>query len=663
MDEKQQLEIATEKVKQRYARNFLTIKEMAPSVFKKINAETQADWRVIVNEDGSLNAIINGQPLYPYSPTKIAEEQVDSFRREQTRYRTPYMPVVRSPNNINDALHYEIISNLESIYGELPSINYEFPFDGKNIPVIIVFGMGFGYHVIKLIREFNIQHMVIIEPDPVFLKLSLYSIDWKELIEHFSKSRAKTLNFILSDDPRVIKDELGKVFGALNPAFITNVFFFEHFASPVLDEIFNFLKSDYLINPTVWGIIDSELKSLEHCIDIAKYKYPVYLGEKPVKDIDIPVFLIGSGPSLDALADTIKKFSDKALIVSCGTAISSLYRLGIRPDFHMIADWQDVNYELLKKIDKSYMREVNILGTSSAHPKIFKLGKKRGVFLTYKSDVSSVLWDESVPRIKNAAPTVTAAALSLFAHMGFRKFFLFGIDLGTRDVKLHHSVHSDYYEANSPISNFRDYFDIEAEGNFGGKVYTKAMYISNRTSMENTIKEYKLEVFNLSDGLKISGAKPLKPEDMHVSWNKNIISVEKQIFLNYRTKYNNRRILDKSKNLYEDLSILTERFKPYLKDIHQCSLSEFIETISDLHISMIKLGISRGIMREYELMQMVLPTLSRLEMLSLTAMFGLEPSREMERFGGSALNTIYKYFLLTSEELTTLLKNKKLLPI
>lgn len=658
-------DLIKEKVKERYIKNFFLIKEHAPSLFKKINRKSQVEWRIIVNEKG-INAVVNGQLLYPYDPVKIAQEQVERFKKEQTRYRMPYLPMLSGYKELGNRFLYELGQELRNILGDVPHIHldFSFPFDGKNIPVLIVFGAGLGYHLIKLIRNFNIQHMIIIEPDPAFIHLSLYAIDWEELTGYFRKGKAKTLNFIIGDDPETIKNEITTIVSAFNPAFVTNIFFFEHFTSPVLEHLFDLFKHDYLLNPLLWGDIDTELRAVRHVIDIVKRRYPVYVGTKPLNAEDVPVFLIGSGPSLDTLADTVKKFQDKALIVSCGTAIGSLYKLGIKPDFHVVADPQEVNYDLLLKIDRDYLKQVNILGASFVHPDIFKLGKRKGVFSSHNSTVASALWDIEVVRIKNAVPTVTAAALSLFANKGFRKFYLFGIDLGTRDIKRHHSLYSEYYSPESPIYTPQESFDIEAEGNFGGKVYTKQVYLVNKRSMENTIKEYGLEVHNLSDGLKIEGAIPLEKERLRVGWSKDrfIRDIEKRVFLNYRASYNPQRIFKKLIDTNEDIGVLTSSFKPKFESVKTCNLPEFVVAISDLHLSSIFLGHSRGIYHNYPLFHVMLPTLVKLEMFTLTVMFGMSPDAGPEKFGGKALNIISRYLSTAREEFSSILKSKGVLP-
>ncbi len=48
-----------------------------------------------------------------------------------------------------------------------------------------------------------------------------------------------------------------------------------------------------------------------------------------------PVLLVGNGPSLDSHVNFIRQHQADSIIISCGTALSSLAKVGIKPDFHV----------------------------------------------------------------------------------------------------------------------------------------------------------------------------------------------------------------------------------------------------------------------------------------------------------------------------------------
>ncbi len=640
-------------VKDRYVRNYMLLREKAPSIIAKINNRTNTDWSIRVTPDGKLNALISGQVLYPGDPLAIAKEQVETFRKNPSRLIMPLIPQKVEDENlkyIHDRLQNKIIEGVDT-----SSLDISFPFDGKTIPLIVVFGMGFGYHVVELIREFNIQHMIVIEPDPLFLNLSLYAIDWREIIDYFSKSVAKSFSFIVSDDPDEIKSELSKIVMAINPAFIVNTFFFEHFSSPFFEEVKEHLKTEHIVNPKLWGVIDSELCILKHAIGVMDKKLPVYYGNKLV-DENTPVFIIGNGPSLDNLYEVIKTFSDKALVVSCGTSIKSLYRAGIKPDIYVIADWQDINYQLVEDI-KDFLKDVYILSAIVSPPEIPALGKKGGVFLT-QINIGSVIFPDYIPRLDYTIPTVVSAAMSLFAHMGFKKFYLLGVDLGSKDPQIHHSSKSDYYTPGSILYNFREEFDIEVEGNFGGTVYSSLSLIYTKKNIEKLIRKFKLDVYNLSDGARIEGSLPIDPKDFSLHNELHKESVVKKIFKNFRRSYlkdvDANRILE---SMIEDLTTYINLFSSKLRYVND--LKGLVELFSDLHFSLMSLAMSRGIRNNYPLFTLIGSSLYKYEMSILTFAFGSKDRNLISSMSKRFLPVIREYLDITRSELEKLLKSRR----
>jgi len=188
-------------------------------------------------------------------------------------------------------------------------------------------------------------------------------------------------------------------------------------------------------------------------------------------ETDIPVFIIGSGPSLDYAVEVIRRCAGKAILVSCGTALGALYRAGIKPDIHVEIERTDVVFRTLSELDRKFLKEIPIVGMNTLYPEVFKLGKRGYMFLK-PNDTGSALFPSHLPRLFNSNPTVTAGAISLMAHAGFRRFYLFGVDLGSKEEEKHHSKLSAYYREGSILRSLTPKFDRTLEGNFGGMVFS-----------------------------------------------------------------------------------------------------------------------------------------------------------------------------------------------
>ena len=640
-----------ERVQNRYLENYMVLREQAPNLLKKFHGKGDSDWRVVVGKDGSLNAIFKGEYLYPYNPKKLAKDQVEELMKDPKRVLVP-APLFFSKGTKSKLIHFKYMSEmLELAGGEERDIG--FVYDRKNIPVMVVFGMGFGYHVIELIRRFNIQHMIVIEPTPELFNLSLYSIDWKEVLSYF-KREGRSFNVIIGDEVEKLKGEINRRFAFINPALTFYIFFFEHFSSPVFDKVKDWITTEVVESPLLWGFFDDELWSLEHTVGNIRNKVPLFYGSAKAES-DIPVFIIGSGPSLDKSLDIIKKLSDSAILVSCGTALGALHKAGIKPDIHVEIERSETVYKVLSEIDSKFMKEIPIVGMNTLYPKVFKLGKKGYMFLK-PNDAGSALFPADIPRIYNSNPTVTAGALSIMAHAGFKKFYLFGVDLGTKDKEKHHSKLSNYYSESSVLGKkpLSMNYDRVLKGNFGGEVLSNNIFYFTKISIENNIANLKLEVYNTSDGAKIEGSHPLQPEDISLQKRGDKDKVLRKFFTNFKDTYrrdvNLEKVLRESR---EDFDIYMNEFAPRLSH-SSGELSEVIQLFSDMHFYLLALAIRRKIKGEYMLRNLIGPTMYQLHKVVLATAFSTREEEKRREFLGKAYGVIGRYLQESGEVLKKL---------
>ena len=90
-------------------------------------------------------------------------------------------------------------------------------------------------------------------------------------------------------------------------------------------------------------------------------------------NIDLPVLVVGAGPSLEDSLNTIKRIRDKVVIIAVDTAVSVLLNKSIKPDFIFILESQYAN--LMDFI--SYMDpDIPIICDISSNPLIIRMFKK-----------------------------------------------------------------------------------------------------------------------------------------------------------------------------------------------------------------------------------------------------------------------------------------------
>jgi len=91
----------------------------------------------------------------------------------------------------------------------------------------------------------------------------------------------------------------------------------------------------------------------------------------------MPALVLAAGPSLDAVLPHVRELSRRALVVCVDTALRSLLRFGVEPDFLVVVDPQYWNWRHLAGLESPSSL---LVSETAAWPAIFR-GSRRGTFL------------------------------------------------------------------------------------------------------------------------------------------------------------------------------------------------------------------------------------------------------------------------------------------
>lgn len=405
-------------------------------------------------------------------------------------------------------------------------------FGDKSLPIAIVFGSGFGWHLDRLVDDYDLRHLMIVDTDIERLNLSLYFVDYVMLAQRFAR-KGFYFSVAYDESTDVLAEHLRAHFYNLWPPYCLQGagLFFNDYDSEKVRALWERLKTDLWTFYRGWGFLDDEVLGLKHALDNCISRYPAYT-RQPLRPIpeDAVAFIIGAGPSLDTLMPLLREYGDRAVVFSCGTAISALGRAGIKPDFHVeIERTALTNRFLSATLNESWQGEVPILGLTILPPEVFELTKKPLMFfkdMDVGAMVGNFFGDAPIFR---SGPTCTNGGLALALRLGFRNVYLLGVDLGFRSEEHHHSKASVYFEGQNSVSaDLKQIVDVthkrhreagarEVEGNFGGKVFSTDTFTHSRDSMAMTLRETPgVRVYNMNDGALIKGAEPLRPEDFSI---------------------------------------------------------------------------------------------------------------------------------------------------
>ncbi|NKB48058.1 MAG: DUF115 domain-containing protein [Alphaproteobacteria bacterium] len=494
-----------------YEKNLLFFTAAYPPVAEMLPVRETDLTQAVFNDDGAIVDIDLGQGLFYNRPAaEFAAEQVAAYMARPTRI------VVEPPNfdDLHDACTHKMATQLEAA---APDRLPQPPLDRGGILLII--GIGLGLHISDLIAQTGARHVILVEPITEFLDHSLSVLDWQAMWAQCTEAGA-TIDIIAGGDPAGIRQRLEPLMLRFGETAIDGSYIYLHYQTDVTKAVAAGFHDLAGMTAILKGYYADEKLMVENTTaNVATHDFWLIEGELRAP-IDAPVFVVGAGPSLDASIEIIRKWQDRAIIVTAGSTLQVLLHQGIVPDFHVEKENTQPTVDRLRHIrtragdqfEGDTFGSIRLVASTTVKPGVTELFDEKFLFL--RSALSSTAMFGAGHRpIDGTSPYSANAALTLAAIMGFRNVYLFGCDCGARDASHHHSGETAYYTLDSYPDRGVD-FSSRAPGNFGGEVLTNSYFAWSRQTYEQVIAAAGLTVRNCSDGVMIGGAQPLPPDDL-----------------------------------------------------------------------------------------------------------------------------------------------------
>ena len=511
-----------ERIIQRFKKNLKFFKKNLPEFYDDILGYSDKKKVILRVFDNDYDLIFNKSSIYPKGARnyKILYERIENV-----------IDIFNDIKSIPWEIHKKVVIN--------PLLKWQKYLKKENLDknvfgIFCLFGLGLGLYLEDFIKNNEIKELVIFEDEyPIFIA-SLYTIDWEKIYK--LQRRKGNLKLVIKkidteDAYGLFTDLLHLIFEKnLYLAYVTGIgihykhpTFFEKIKE-ILDKVFSYVRG--------LGFYDDEKIALENALGLFERKYK-YLKIREARKKDTLVAFVGSGPSLKDNIEKIKKIQDKAIIVSCGTSLKSLYAYNIKPDIWLNMERTPSVEDIVKDLPNEYLSDILCFTTDNTYPKVTDYFKKENVFLYPRGGSVPAYILNPICGLVAVSPTVINAAFNLFYKLGFRNFALFGVDLGTKDTDIFHDENTIYSkeEDKEKIKN-----PIKIEGNFGGYVYTNGILMWTKIMLERFIEIYKVKVFNFSDGARIKGALPSKDVDILKSY---YTEKKSQVITNLKRAFSN----------------------------------------------------------------------------------------------------------------------------
>jgi hypothetical protein len=508
-----------------FQRNMQEFARLYPQLHQVLADFTPQNWQITQDQDGLVNLWHSKRQVYLY--TDLDSDSATMLKHYlQEPYKDDVMVGQAASEKFSSFVHYKYIAKLQQMFLALKTEQHPLP---EQVDSLIVFGLALGKHVEMLFGQREITNLYICEPNLDFFYASLFIMDWQAiLVKAEAENRRIYLN-VGGDGSEYFSDFMGQ-FYQVGAYAIANTYILPSYYTPALNKAIQNLRKQFKVvlamgeyyDHARYGLAHTYL-SLESGNKFLKQSVP---DEQKRLIKSLPVFIVGNGPSLDNSIEYIRKYRHQVVVVSCGTAIRSLYKQGIQPDFHAEIEQNRATYDWINQVnDPVFLKGIKLLSVNGIHPDTANLFQ--ATYLAFKDgEASTQIFRKhlernnySVASLSFAYPTVSNLALNYIIKMGFEIVYLFGVDLGYTDIMQHHSKFSAYYTADGKeVYDYKAFHGsgVPVKGNFRGFVYTKPEFDVSKRLIEQVIASSKgqFDIYNCSDGVFIDGAKPLHAENI-----------------------------------------------------------------------------------------------------------------------------------------------------
>ena len=485
----------------------------APPIHQRLIAVKPAS-KLVFDDSGEPDIVVGGKGRYNGDAAGYAAEQLETFWKNPQRFKVappkPY-PV--------DGQFFDAYTNrfLKKVLdrAETDGIGFFDDHRTRKAYFLMIFGVGVGKHIDELIEETNCQSLMVVEPNLETFVHSLEVYDWQALGEKIHK-RGGTMNFLLEGDPRRLANSIIGSLRLSNPCSADGYMFFIHEVTPLVHKTFEIIRNEIFAAFYQMGQFYDQALMVRNAYQILRSGKERFFVRQKEKSVDMPAFIIGSGPSLDQSMPLIREMADKAVIISSGSSIRPLLKNGIVPDFQIETENIDVLPIISQVVDDHDLSDVCLVAASSVDPSIIEYFGDAIYYFRSLLPAFPVFCDSEDNCLESPDPTVVNASLSFAQDAGFREFYFFGVDMGAMETGPHHAEDTYHYLPGAIVVPEDLDFRIPMAANFGGTCNTSRGLFIARNSLvgamaaNSTGRQY----FNCSDGLLIDGAIPLRPEDI-----------------------------------------------------------------------------------------------------------------------------------------------------
>jgi len=306
-------------------------------------------------------------------------------------------------------------------------------FDPDNCDCFIVYGFGFGYHVLELFRRSkDVSIIFIVEKEPAIIRKAMEVVDLADVLASrrvfLSVPENKTALFDVLK-PFVLQVSAGTQVVDHQPSLALFASFYREAMKWVADFFTYGRRAMVAIFALNIATTDNMMYNLPY------YLFSPGLGSLKDRYKGFPAIIVSAGPSLHKNIELLAEAKGRALIITVPTVYKTLLGRGIRPDLVCVVDYHPVS----KTYFDGIAPEDGVPLVASAEASWLVLDSHKGdKFLAANRTLAALLTELDLAKtaIRSAA-TVAHLAFYLAELVGADPVILVGQDLAHPDGITH----------------------------------------------------------------------------------------------------------------------------------------------------------------------------------------------------------------------------------
>lgn len=325
---------------------------------------------------------------------------------------------------------------------------------------IIFIGFGLGYHVIeaaRLIQQKKLyKKLILVEENPVFFFASMCILDWTCVFEIEDLVIAvgcpldaitpliETTNHVNLGDEGLSDSHIFTL-----PSFTLH----SQSYSQNLIKLIERNKTKNQINAATYKKF-GKLWTSNSKANLENIKKCAFVSQIDKSSFSSDFLLVGAGPSLQQILPHLKQLQKKMIIVCVETALHSLLKNDVEPDFIIITDPQ---YWAYRHISGLKSKSSILIAPLSVHPAVFRFECKE-ILLCSDMFWVSQFFEEKIGSFGDlgAGGSVASSAWNFCHLMGAKNIYLAGLDLSFPSKQTHikgSSAEQKFYTVNSRLNS------------------------------------------------------------------------------------------------------------------------------------------------------------------------------------------------------------------